>query len=221
MNDRKKTVFKKAGASLGTIAGIVIVGILLVTGSIPTPRPVNDETGWHIIWEGSLAQATEASLGATAGGFLEIFFVNRSAIPNTVYAFNNTANIFETWADANLKPAGVATHAYANADTFNLELKHSTLFDIVVRVRFNKTQCWDGSKFIAADTRVNITCAGFATMADIVGTSLASRNNTGDSFLWTNTYWQDADGGTGTGFTLAKGAVWSSNTIAIKIWAKY
>jgi hypothetical protein len=95
------------------------------------------------------------------------------------------------------------------------------LFDIVIKCRFNKTQCWNGTAFILSDTRVNITCAGFATMADIVGTSDDTGNSSANNFLWTVTYWQDNNGGTGTGFTLAKGAVAASNTILIKIWARY
>ena len=78
MNEIKKTNVKKAGAGLGTIVGIIIVGVMLSTSIIPSPHIEQTDTGeWHIVWEGSLAQATEASLGATAGGFLEIFFVHR------------------------------------------------------------------------------------------------------------------------------------------------
>ena len=222
MNIKKETNYKKAGASLATIIGVFIITIFLTTGIVPTPRiePTDDGKSWHIIWEGNLASATEASLGATAGGFLEIYFVNHSATGNTTYSFNTTT-IYEGWADAHLLPSGVTGHAHSYNDSFKLQLKHSTLFDIVIKCRFNKTQCWNGSAFILSDTRVNITCAGFATMADIKGVSIATHNHTSDDFLWTTTYWQDADGITGSGFTLSKGAVAASNTISIKIAAKY
>lgn len=220
MNEIKKSFSKKAGVGWGTIISIVIVGMLFATGSLPIPMIKNNEGTWHLVWEGSLAEAAEANPGSGASGFLEIFFVNHTTTPTTTFLQNTSATI-EGWCDANLLPAGVATHAYATADNFNLQLKHSTTFDIVIRVRYNKTHAWDGSKFIDGDTRVNITCAGFATMSDVIGTNVVSRNNTGDSYLYVNVFWQDADGGTGTGFTLSKGAVWSANTISIKIWAKY
>jgi hypothetical protein len=220
MNEIKKTNVKKAGAGLGTIVGIIIIGVMLVTSIIPHPKLIDDEGTWHVIWEGSLASATEnVSIGAAAGGFLEIFFVNHSAAPSTAYKFN-TSTLYEGWADANMR-AGTTGHAHSYNDSFKLQLKHSTLFDIVIKCRFNKTQCWNGTAFILSDTRVNITCAGFATMADIVGTSDDTGNSSANNFLWTVTYWQDNNGGTGTGFTLAKGAVAASNTILIKIWARY
>jgi len=219
MKQNKSSSSKKAGIRWGTLFAVVAVGLMLGTQMIPHPVLKNEPT-WHLIWEGTLAQATEGNPGAGVSGFLEIFFVNHTASPTTAYS-HNTSSDFETWADANLKPTGVATHAYANADNFCLQLKSSILFDIVIRCRWNKTNAWDGAKFIDANTRVNITCSGFATMADIVGTGTVSYNNTGAWALWSNWWWQDADGGTGTGFTLLKGTTWSANQISIKIWAKY
>ena len=219
MKQNKSSSSKKAGVRWGTLFAVVAVGLMLGTQMIPHPI-LKNQPSWHLVWEGNLAQATEASLYGLTSGFLEIYFVNHTVTPTTAYN-HNTSSDFETWADANLEPAGVATHAYANADNFCLQLKYGVAFDIVIRVRYNKTNAWDGAKFIDGNTRVNITCSGFAAMADIVGTNVVSYNNTGGTWIYINVFWQDADGGTGTGFNLLKGSPWANNPIAIKIWAKY
>ena len=215
MNKTKYTFSRK-----GLFAALIIIGILLGTQIIPTPT-LNKKT-WHIIWQGNLAQATEGNPGSGMSGFLEIYFINHTATPDTTYN-RNTTSVLEGWANANLAASG-SVNAWANADNFKCELKSSTSFDILIRARWNKTNAWDGSKFIGTNCRINITLTGFnvGSMSDIVGTGVITRNNTGDSYIWENWYWQDADGGTGTGFTINKGATWSANQITmIKIWAKY
>jgi hypothetical protein len=174
------------------------------------PSPKVDEE-WHIIWQGNLVDAAEAVLGSGPSGFLEIFFVNHSATPLTAYDTNNSAS-FETWADAHIAATG--SHAYANADNFNLELRHSVAFDVVVRVRFNRTHAWDGAKFIGADTRVNVTVSGGGvTISGLVsGTNVVSYNNTGEQYIWINVYWN----GAGAGYTLLKGQTCVISQISIQ-----
>ena len=218
MNVETEKKFKKIGSSFAIIIAAAI--LLFASGIVPTPKLVQnkDTSEWHIIFQGSLAQASEGDPGTGVSGFLEIFFLNHSATPDTSWLTNSSSNM-ETWANANL--AGGSGNAWANADNFNLELKHSTNFDIVVRCRFNKTNCWNGTQFIGSDTRVNISTSGtWGTMTEQIGTSLMAGNSTTSDYLYTNTYWQDFDGGTGSGFTLTKGST-GNNIDSIIIWARY
>jgi len=223
MQSKVKSIFK--AGKLPFVIGLIIIGA--VAGMMYLPS-VHDSiyqqpkitTAWHLI-DVLNPLAAEGNPGAGASGFIEIYFVNHTVTPNTAYA-HNTSSDFETWANANVAASGY--NAWANADNFLCQLKYGVLFDIVVRVRWNKTHAWDGAKFIGANVRVNITLTGFGTagMTDIVGTGIVSYNNTGAWAIWENWYWQDADGGTGVGFSILKGSPWTANKITeIKIWAKY
>lgn len=214
-----KESFKKAGVRWGTIFGIFFVVLLLSTQMIPTPQ-LKPEPSWHIVWEGSLAEATEATLTAGASQFLEIFFINHSVIPWDAYD-NNLSYIYETWCNASLDAdgaAGTTNHAYAIADNFNLTVKWGTTFDVVCRVRFNKTHAWDGAKFLNSSCRVNITMAGggVTILGTTSGNNIETRNDTSDDFIWINVYW---DGVAHAGYTLNKNGI--SLVSQISIQAKY
>ena len=187
MKEYKKD-YRKAGVRWGTIFGIMIVVFMLVTRMIPTPVLEHDDKSWHIVWRGSLAQAAEGT--PTGGGFLEFFMLNHSATPATAYDDNVSGN-FETWATAN-------SGGYVNADAFNMHIAHSTAFDLVCRVRFNKTHCWNagGGYFDGSRTRVNVTTSGGGiTIADSTGTNVESANNSGYTYIWINVYWNNAGAG--------------------------
>jgi hypothetical protein len=167
--------------------------------------------------------AGEGNPGATVSGFLEIFFINHTATPNTAYN-RNTSSTLEGWADANIAAKTGGSHAWANADNFNCELQYGTTFDIVVRIRVNKSNCWDGAKFLNTSIRCDISLTGFNTagMSNINGTQVITYNNSAAQFIWVNYYWQDSNGGSGSGFTINKGSPWTTNKIsAIRIWALY
>lgn len=205
---------KRKGINLGIIFFVALVTFILYTSVISNVKIKQDDGTWHVVWEGSLAQAVEADPGAGASGFLEIFFVNHTATPATAYAINTSSN-FETWANANLG-TGVG-NAWANADDFNLQLKHSTAFDVVVRVRYNKTHAWNGTAFLAGDTRVNITASGGGVTISgaTSGTNVESYNNTGMDYIWINVYWNN----TVDGYQLSKGGTCAISQISIQ--AKY
>lgn len=199
---------KKAGVRLGLVVGLVIA-MFLVYATFPTPELVMDEETeqWNIVFKGSIAEAAESNPGAGASGFLEIFFTNHSGSPATAYSENTSATL-ESWCVANMP----GKTPYASADSYNLELDHSVAFDIVVKVRFNKTHAWNGSAFIDGDTRVNITFSGGGVViADVTGTNVVVRNDTSDQFIWVNVYWA-----AGAGYDLDKSGTSTNSEISIE-----
>lgn len=199
-----------SGHKWGIIIGTFLICFALATRMIPTPIVIQDDgKHWQIIWEGTLAEAAEVNPTGDADGFLEIFFINVSTSPGADYSRNNTANEFETWCTANMP----GKTPYASIDNFNLEVDHSTSFNILVRCRFNKTHAWNGTAFIANDTRceMQVNSSNWADGEDITnatdGVVVPSRNDSGDEHIWINFYWDDGDGGDGGGFQLAKNGV--------------
>jgi hypothetical protein len=208
------TNVKKKASRLGLIVFVGLVTFILYTSVLSNVKVTEKEGIWQVIWEGSLAEASEATPPAGETAFLEIFFVNHSATPATAYD-DNTSSVYETWANANL---GTGTgNAWANADDFNLQLKHSVAFDVVVRVRYNKTHAWNGTAFIDGDTRVNVTASGGGVTISgaTAGTNVVTYNNTGQDFIWIDVYWTNG----GAGYQLNKGGTCVISQISIQ--AKY
>lgn len=227
MVEDKKSFYKKAGVSFGIIVSVFVIGMFLTTQVLPFTKLMRDSNDtmkiggfdtyiptWHVIWQGSLAEAAEANPGTGKSGFLEIFWINHTATPATAFLQNNSATL-EAWCVANMP----GKTPYASADSFNVQIASNVGFDIVVRCRWNKTNCWDYSKgmFIGTDIRVNISVSGGGiTIAGTTsGTNVMSRNNTGENYLWTNTYWQNG----GNAYYIQKGA--TSTVASISLQARY
>lgn len=191
MEEKKIVNKKKAGVRAGLVIALVM-GMMFVYTTLPVPQIKMDERGWHVVWEGNLAQAAEGNPGSGAGGILEIFFINHTASPATCYDTNSSSDM-EAWCTA-------AHLGYTSADDFNTELAHSVAFDVVVRVRGNHTQCYRTDKFYHTDLKVEWTCAGLSIGADTAMTGVVSYNNSGGTYLYMNFY---SNGG-GSGFTLSK-----------------
>jgi hypothetical protein len=207
-----KEYFKKRGVHLAVICGVFCVSFM-IAAQMYTPT-LKYEPTWHIVWEGSLAEAAEGNPGAGASGFLEIFFINHSAAPATAYD-DNTSGTYETWANANLG-SGVG-NAWANADAFNLQIKHSVAMDVVVRARWNRTNAFNGTMFRGADCRINITASGggITISGATSGTNVVSKNTSTNDFIWINVYWNNA----AAGYVLSKGGTCTISMISIQ--AKY
>ena len=186
---------KKAGISLATVFAVATAIMLII---MTAPRPVFDED-FNIVWIGNLASA-EGDPGAGASGFLEIFYINHSATPATAYDENSSATL-EGWC--------AGGYGYATLDDFNLNIDYTLTFDIVVRVRWNKTHAWNATAFIDADCRVKITHEGLNgnPIANVTGTLVVTHNVSTDDYIWANIYWNNA----GAGYTIAKNAIWSDN----------
>lgn len=207
MEKDKKLRYKKAGISWGAVASIVIVTLVIIATAPKPELKVNDDGEYHVIWSGNLVSAAENNPGSGASGFLEFFIINHSAAPASAYDENDSATL-EGWCTA-------ANLGYASADSFNIEAAHSTTFDIVVRVRFNKTHCWDGAQFIGTRTRVNITCSGDLVISDVTGTNVESYNNSGQDYIWINVYWNNG----GAGYSINADETFDVTEISIE--AKY
>jgi len=200
--EKRYEIVRNRFVRLGIIIGVMFC--LIWMGAGPYPQLRDDGKSWHIIWEGSFGQAAEAELTSGAGGILEIFFVNHSGSALT----ENTSATIEGWCDDN----GLG---YASADDFNVELAHSTLFDVGIKVRGNKTQCWRSDKFYDTDLRVRWTSADLSVGADTAMTGVILDNSTDNTYLWMMFY----DDNSGSGFSLSKDA--SVDITSIKFEAYY
>lgn len=182
-----------------TAMALMVMGAIFFTFFAPLPMlEQQEDDSVHITFGGLFSgfAKAEGDPGAGDSGFLEIYFPNHTATPGTAYDENTSATI-EGWCET---AHGSAKTPYATADAFDVELKKDTAFDIVVRVRYNKTHAWDGAKFIGTHCRVNITLTGDIVISDVTGTNVESLNNTGKDYIWINVYWDNS----GSGYELNK-----------------
>jgi len=214
MNKEDKLL--KAGVISGIIFCVFVAGLLIGTNFNDVVE-YREEEMWQMVQR--FTPLAEGNPGAGASGFLEIFFINHSAADlNTTFNENSSGKL-ESWCDANM--AG-HNSTFATADSFDLELASEVSFDIVVRVRFNKTHAWETNKFIDTDCDCQITtsCTGWADGNDEAnesardrGAAVVSRNDTGDDYIWINFCWNADDDG---GYQLADDAVLTVSEIYIE-----
>jgi len=188
---KTKLFNKKTGFISGLISSLII-GILIISFSI-TPDVVVEKTyikSWHTLFEGV---ASEAVLTYGDSGILEIYFINHTATPTTTFSRNDSI-LYRTWCNT-------SKLGYANTDDFRVEIKHTTLFDILIKVRGNKTTCWNGSAFIDAYLRMNITSPhlGIAALSGMTG--VVTHNDSGLDYLWMNFYINNS----AAGYSIARG----------------
>ncbi|MDH7506267.1 MAG: hypothetical protein QHH15_00565 [Candidatus Thermoplasmatota archaeon] len=200
MKKESRSVVKKAGVVtflvIGFICGISIVAML--DTSLKPPLKT-----WHVVSEFKPGFPLGDEANPVGGGILEIFFHPHSSTPGTTYAVNDSS-VLES-----------ASYAWANADNFNLEIPHTVTFDVVVRVRGNRTQCWRNNMWWDSDLKVEWTCADFGVSTDTLMTGVVTANNTGYSYLYMNWY----DNNNGAGFSLSKDEI--VNIQSIKFSAYY
>jgi len=197
MKNKNKNM-KKAGRNLALISVLVIGIMFAYTAQLHTLHLEQDpETGsWQVIWEGSLAQAAEADPGSGASGFLSVYFhPHQTDIGG--YLENTSADL-----ETNCTGAGLG---FANADDTEVDLAHSTEFDVVVRVRGNATNCKVGAVFYDTNLKVQWTCAGLSVAGDTEltlggGEAKTTSNNTAYEYLIMNFF----DTNSGSGFTISQ-----------------
>lgn len=206
-----KESFKKRGAGLALIIGVIAVSFILLVQY--SPRLVTDkETGFsYIAWGDNMVSATEyAPVNTNAGCILEIYFFNHSATPTTTYGTNHNSSLqFESWCNGTggVDPDGSGTvyKAYVNSfsgtwPTFTfttLTLKWNVNMDMLIRYRGNQSQAANGTMFNAANCRikVNATGGGCANLnnsgSGTILSQVVSRNATGltNTFIWINAYY--------------------------------
>jgi len=202
---------KKAGFRLGLIS-VLVIGMMFTFMTVPRPVIEHNEGEWHIIWEGNLASATEGDPGSGASGFLSVYFHPHTATPEDAYDQNTSATI-----ETNCTNAGLG---YANADDTEVDLAHSTEFDVVFRVRGNATNCQVGGVWFDTNLKIQWTSADLSVGADTeltVGASegIATSNNSDYTFLYMN-FWDD---NSGSGFTISQDE--TAEITSIKLLAYY
>ena len=195
MKNKKRV--KKASLNLGLISLLVIGTLFIFSAQLYTLRVEVDEKGYHVIWEGTLAEAAEADPGSGASGFLSVYFHPHQATPHASYMENSSSNL-----ESNCTTNGLG---FANADDQEVDLAHSTTFDVVFLVRGNATHCKVGGTFYDTNLKIQWTCADLSVGADTELTHLAGEgnavsNNTDYEFL-RMTFWDD---NSGSGFTISQ-----------------
>ena len=162
--------------------GAVGALMLLSTSDIPQIISSYGQRGWNIV---ASAQEGGGSLGAAAGGVLQVYIYAHQAVPATAYAANLT-NV-----------TGALCYAWANnlnaAMTGNVP--YGTAFDIVYKIRVNVTEAYNttGSRWMTAWVRSNLTCANLAIGADTAMTGV--QITTTGTWMWMNFYINNAHAG--------------------------
>lgn len=174
MIEKKKTIYK-AG-----IFGLFLVGVvsaMLVMTQVGHVLPEQEKVrSWHLEaeWTPLTPLFAEASPGAGVGGILEIYLVNHSAVGNLT---ENTTGTVEGWCDAN-------DLGYASADDTEVDIAHTTTFDIGIKVRANATQAKRAAVWFSTDVRVRISGTDLGLSADTVLSGVVLQNHTDNTYLW-------------------------------------
>ena len=201
----KKINFKKAGF----VSSIIIIGVAFVVtfaniDEKSIAEPVEEEVFQQVYRWTPLG--AEGDPGADASGWLGIYFINISTGDSGGYGYNNTADLFETWAQANMP--GLST--FGNADEFEFETESEKTFVILSRHIFNRTHAWEGSNFNEddCDVQITMTCTDWvvgANINNVSGTAYVSRNETDDNYIYINFVWDNS----GSGYQIADDATWA------------
>jgi len=182
----------KAGVQLGLV--LLIAGVLIWANIGMTPETKEETMSWKPIQLYIIGQ--EADPGSGNSGILGVYFINHSVAND--YKDVNSSDTLESWCNA----SGLG---YANADNQEIDLAHSTAFDIVVRVRGNSTVCKRDSTWWDTDLNVTITWSdGSLSDAQPDGqttSATADFNTSSYTYLYVNFYWDNSD----SGFTISKG----------------
>ena len=199
MKEKKEKNSRKAGFRSMAFVSILVIGIMVSYMTLPTPVLEQDtETGsWHIVWEGNLAQAAEADPGAGASGFLSVYFHPHQADSMTNYMENSSSNLETNCTDADL--------GFANADATEVDLVHSTGFDVLFRVKGNATNCKVGAVWYDTNLKIQWTCAGLSVGADTELTvSAGEAKTTANTSAFGCLYMNFFDTNSGAGFTITQ-----------------
>jgi hypothetical protein len=159
-----------------------------------------DELEWHIIQEITMSELILSPLGEatpTGGGWLAFFLYDYDENPTSLRS-NATSGGYDSWVNVT---------GYADSDNWNMDLKSENATYYVCRVRFNQTQCWNGTAFRGERCRVTLNVTGDASgaltattvygndTAETWGGGMISRNNTGEDYIWINFFWDDNSDG--------------------------
>lgn len=211
---------------------ILICGLLMAVWTVPVIMDKDTisveepkvETGyersWKPIFEGALGDLDPVQSDNTS--ILAVWINNHTADGHVNYgnysgdadgdhlAWQNDSAQFNT---------SEIIYGYVQASNFAIEIPHSTVFDIIIRVRANTTNAATGSaatdEFNASWVSVNLTVGpgiGGGTTMSFNMTRAVTHNITGDPFIYINFYgnathgqeWDDSVTTAGAGFQLVR-----------------
>jgi len=167
---------------------MLIIGIVISTAMIPTQIKEKEfidddknekdyEKTWHIEHEVVLGDLDE-SYSTGNSSILAIWVVNHSDTAETWYDTNNT--IGTTAVNDSNSVAG-----YAQASSFDIEVDHSTSYDLLIYVRVNATNGADGTMFNDSWVRVNFTTGtGFGCTGGVNLSGIVTHNTSGDPAMY-------------------------------------
>jgi len=182
------------------VIGAVSALMLLSTSDIPQIISSYGARGWNTI---ASAQEGGGTVGAAAGGVLQVYIWKHTGTPAAVY-------------NANLSNVSADCYAWANnlnaAMTGNVP--YGTAFDIVYKIRVNVSEAYNttGSRWMTAWVRSNITCANLAIGADTAMVGIQIINNT--NFMWMNFYINNG----GAGYTITHGQSVNITSYKMQCW---
>jgi len=190
------------------LVAVFVVGMLVASISYNTTiiKPDDSiiteesEREWQTVWEGRLG---EADPGSGQSGILCILFYPNTADANNTYNENDTATL------------NASAYAYTQVDDFVSEVPHNTAFDIVVRIRANKTHAWETDKFIDGFVRVRITSSDLSIGADTEMDREVTWNQTTGDYIYINFYINNSE----SGYQIARNN--ESDITSIKLEAYY
>lgn len=206
---RKFGKFGKAGLVSVMVAGMLFAGFVYYDIYLNNPEPY--EKSWKVVYKWTPGMPLgEATPGAGNSGILEVFFINHSA--DKYYTQENTSATLEGHCTAN-------NLGYADADDTEVDLAHSTSFDILVKVCGNATHCKRGATWYDSDLNVTITWSDKSMTNDQPDGNttypLAAMNTSGFTLLYVIFYWDNG----GSGYTINKGQ--TSEIASIEFAAYY
>ena len=206
----KKLIMGSSVLTIGVI--IACIGMLsMYSAEIDQHTQTKEIKNWSVLG----ADGTP-----TGSGMLEVFIYNHTSSPELEYITNLSSGDAKCYASTNAWNASAGT-----------AVPYDTLFDIVIKVRFNETHAWNstGSVWQAASDwavhgataernwiRANITCSDLSIVAqnmsyyEIVNTTASAVD-----YIWVNFYINNG----GAGYQISHGE--SINVTDIDILAYY
>jgi len=195
---KKYKDFKKAGVVSASIIGLIVC-ILFFTNMNPIvdvgeiERIESREMKYKQI---VLPFLGENNPGAGASGVLEVYV--------------NATNTSTSPYDVNL--SGCYATGETNNSHIGSDVPYDTAFDVILKVRWNKTHAYDSTWNLSlVRAYANSTVLGI-TSIQMEEVQIATSAN----YVYVAYYLQDADGGAGTGFTIASGVNVTAFTVVFE-----
>ena len=205
-SDRKNASGLPAAVSLLAIG--LVVGMLIITNSSPVPEEFVEQIEqreWQTI---NLPMLGENDPGGIASGVMGVYIYAHSGKPgvaagggagDTAGTFTHNLSVDET--------GNASCFAYCDANNTHAgsQVPYGSGFDIVVKVRWNKTHAYEDTNdtWMIRYTSATITCAeldaGLADNATMFKVNITGC--TGDEFIWVNYYVNN----TNEGYNLTRG----------------